>query len=398
MEKQINHNDLLKNLMSLVNETEAFTCKDFNLHDKVYRIFNYRLASWTEFQRPDAINARGIMFDVTDESNAKVVSMPPAKFFNYEEGNVDHKQFKVGDQMVKMDGSLISTYLHNGELFLKSKASLFSSQALSAMNFLNKEENEGLKNDLFKLVNMGYTANMEYTSPDNRIVIKYDEEALTLLSARNHTTGDNLFASRLEKFLEENNMPNLKKVLVGYTSFRNKEVNQDKYVTDVRAEQEGEGYVVEMFNDNVSYLVKLKNIKYVTLHQTKEAIFSDKKLFESVIEEATDDLRSLFADDVSIIERIEEMENKVRPIYNHLVETVEQFVNKNKHLERKDFAILGQKEVPKFFGLCMASYLGKDPSFKEFAKKFRKEIFNIEDKVFDPEELKNSPIFTKKPS
>lgn len=395
MANKINHNELLKNLMTLVSETESFTCKDFTLHDKTYRIFNYRLASWTEFQRLDAVNARGIMFDVTDENKVKIASMPPAKFFNYEEGNVEHKKFKVGDQMVKMDGSLISTYLHNGELFLKSKASLFSSQALSAMNFLNKEENEGLKADLVKLANMDYTANMEYTSPENRIVIKYDDEGLTLLSARSHDTGDNLFASRLEKFLEENNMPQLKKILVAYTSFRNKNIDQDKYVVDVRAEQEGEGYVVEMYDENTSYLVKLKNIKYVTLHQTKEAIFSDKKLFESVIEEATDDLRSLFSDDVSIIERIEEMENKVRPIYNHFVDTVESFVEKNKHLERKEFAILGQKEVPKFFSLCMTSYLGKTPSFKEFAKKFRKEIFNIEDKVYDPEELKNSPVFKK---
>lgn len=151
------------NLMELIEKNEAFFFKDFNLHDKTYRIMNYRLASWSLFQEPGAMNCRGIMYDVTDPHNVKLVSLPPEKFFNYEEGGVDHTKGKLGDKMVKMDGSLISTYLHNGEMFFKSKASLFSSQALDAMKFLNKDENLEFKKELESLVNRGFTVNLEYT-------------------------------------------------------------------------------------------------------------------------------------------------------------------------------------------------------------------------------------------
>jgi len=396
MKKNTDVNQLFNNLMKLSKESESFFFKDFSLDDKVYRIFNYRLASWTEFQLPDAINARGIMFDITSDCNPTIACMPPTKFFNYEEGGVNHKQNKIGDQMVKMDGSLISTYLHNGDLLLKSKSSLFSTQALSAMNLLNNPENSALKIELQILANMSYTANMEYTSPSNRVVVSYEKDALTLLGIREHNTGMSLYASELEVFLDRHNMPELKKILVKYISLKDRVINQEEYVSSIKAEQEGEGYVVEMVGEDGAYLVKLKNTKYLMLHQTKEAIFSDKKLFEAVIEEVTDDLRTLFIDDDHIIRRIEDMENRVRPVYNHMMSTVESFVEKNKHLTRKEFAILGQAETNQLFGLCMASYLGKEVSFKEFAKKYRREIFNIEDKIFDLEEIRSSEVFKKR--
>lgn len=64
------------NLMELIEKNEAFFFKDFNLHDKTYRIMNYRLASWSLFQEPGAMNCRGIMYDVTDPHNVKLVSLP----------------------------------------------------------------------------------------------------------------------------------------------------------------------------------------------------------------------------------------------------------------------------------------------------------------------------------
>src|SRR5579875_3617826 len=136
-----------QDLMNLIEKNEAFCFRDFDLDDKKYRIMDYNLATWTAFQEPNAINCRGIMFDITNLEDVRIVSLPPAKFFNYEEGGVPHHEGKIGDKMVKMDGSLISSYIHNGDIYLKSKGSLFSSQALDAMKFLGREENAKLKEE-----------------------------------------------------------------------------------------------------------------------------------------------------------------------------------------------------------------------------------------------------------
>ena len=370
---------LFKDLMDLVERDESFFFKDFPLEDKVYRIFNYNLASWTSFQQPGAMDCRGAMFEVSDLNNVRLASMPPQKFFNYEEGGVDHTICKLGDKMVKIDGSLISTYIHKGQMFLKSKGSLFSSQANDAMKLLEKTPE--FKVELERLVNEGYTVNLEYTSPSNRIVIAYQEDALTVLSARNHETGENLFATKLKQKLEKDgNYSNFLNKMVSYDDLRAHEINQIQYVDAIRQELEGEGYVMEFIKDDgTSYLSKVKNLKYIALHHTKDSVNSPKRLFEAIINEASDDLRTMFSDDPFVLKTIEEMEKHVQPIFNHIINTVNEFVDSNKELTRKDFAIKVQKEHPEFLGLLMNSYLGKTNDYKEFALKHRKDIFKVTD-------------------
>lgn len=388
---------LFKDLMELVTRDESFFFKDFPLEDKVYRIFNYNLASWTSFQQPGALDCRGAMFEISDINNPVLSSLPPQKFFNYEEGGVDHTVCKLGDKMVKMDGSLISTYMHKGQMFLKSKGSLFSSQANDAMRLLDTTPE--FKAELEKLVNQGYTVNLEYTSPGNRIVIAYQEDALTVLSARNHETGENLFATKLkEKLIQQGGYDNFVAKMVTYEDLRNHEIEQIGYVNNIRQEQEGEGYVMEFIRpDGSSYLGKVKNLKYIALHHTKDSVNSPKRLFEAIINEASDDLRTMFADDPYVLKTIEEMEKHVQPIYNHIINTVREFTEENFALDRKEFAIKTQKEHPQLMGLIINHYVtskikagelphpvkqGKiitlvENNYKEFALKHRKDIFKI---------------------
>ena len=381
-----NTQHLFSNLMNLVRDgADAFFFKDFELNSRVYRIFNYRLASYTQFQLADAKNCRGTMFDVTDASNPLLVSLPPEKFFNYEEGAVDHNTDKrLGDIMVKMDGSLISTYTHESQLMLKSKGSLFSSQAVDATKLLAMPSFVDLANNLSVLANEGFTVNLEYTAPHNRIVIPYQQEALTVLSVRRHADGRNFFASSLMKeFLSS--FPSLEPHLV---EFRNEELTPDYFVEKSRDEQEGEGYVVEIIpvDGSSPYLIKAKNTRYSTLHHTKDSVNSDRRLFDAIIEEASDDLRGMFADDVWVLNRVAEMENKVMPVFNKIVATVEDFVTANKSLIRKDFAILAKQQHPELMSLMMNIYLERENDYREFAKKHRKDIFGIGDIEVDRDE------------
>ena len=61
--------ELYKQLIDLTNVNESFFFKDFPVDERIYRIFNYRLASYTEFLIPGAIECRGIMFLVDEAGN-----------------------------------------------------------------------------------------------------------------------------------------------------------------------------------------------------------------------------------------------------------------------------------------------------------------------------------------
>lgn len=368
-----------KQLMSLVETDDAFFFKDFPYEDRVYRIFNYRLASWTSFQKPSAMNCRGIMYDVTTDE-PKLVSLPMEKFFNFEEGNVDHYQNRMRTKMVKMDGSLISTYLHNGKLMLKTKGALFSDQAIAAMNWLNKPENQTIKEQIEAIVADRFTANFEYSAPWNRIVCPYQEEKLTLLSITDHVTFKNRFGADMINLLLELNADDLIPLAVEYMYEDGTDIDQE--LKNIRAEQEGEGYVIEFVRpDNTSYLVKVKTDKYLSLHRAKDSVYTPKRLFECVLDEATDDLRSLFHDDPYVLNMTSDMENRVQPVYNRIIKEVENFFETNKALGRKEYAILAQKEHPKLMGLLMLAYLNRPIDYKEFSKKNMKEIFGISGEI-----------------
>lgn len=83
-----NQKELYEALMALT-ANEAFYHIDQTLDGFEYRIFNYRLASYTDFCAPNALEMRGIMFEMKDGQPIRLASRPPAKFFNYREVSSD---------------------------------------------------------------------------------------------------------------------------------------------------------------------------------------------------------------------------------------------------------------------------------------------------------------------
>lgn len=139
----VNMETLYNELMSLCSQDDTFYYKDIRLYSIAYRVFNYRLCSYATFQsRSVALNCRGTMFNITNPKKIQLVCLPFEKFFNYDEGfgrKKYHERGRLGDKMVKMDGSLMSTFLHGTttkELRLKSKQSLTSKQVTEAMRLL----------------------------------------------------------------------------------------------------------------------------------------------------------------------------------------------------------------------------------------------------------------------
>ena len=368
------HYDLL---IQLTETDSEFFYAEQTSDNKIYHIFNYRLASYESFMNPKvadsyiALSARGIMFDVTDKENIKISSRPMNKFFNIEQGEVDRSNMKLVGYMDKLDGSLISTYIHNGELKLKTKGSIKSEQAIAAMEWLDLPENSEMKNFLkFHTEKNNLTVNMEWTAPDNQIVLFYPEASLRILNMVNNKNGKILTAENIDKenlvnkdiFVKSHKIPNM---------------SLDNIIESIRNEQGNEGYILE-FSDSEgnSHLVKVKNIWYVNLHQIKSNLNTTTKIIETIIDETSDDVRVLFAEDKHFLDNITRLENVVSPRISKIEADIEKFYSDNKELSRKEYAIKAQSELQTYMSLAMNLYIGKETNYKEFFKKQIDKIFS----------------------
>ena len=369
-------------LMKLCEGDSPFYYVDQVRDNTTYRIFSYRLASYTEFLLPYARMCRGHMFELRNGELMRCASMPPAKFFNMNENPITMDlDFSVCDRVLdKMDGSLISSYLGNyDEVYLKSKTSLTSDQAVAAMKLLDTSEYSPLKKFIQIMEYNSFTVNLEYTAPDNRIVLPYQKPALTILNAVGW--GDNQFYGKmfnqddLETLVEHYGIPsmlvkNYAKDITDYPAF----IESIKDMTDI------EGYVIGIANGET---VKVKTDWYCALHHAKDSINSPRRLFEVVVNEAHDDLRGVFPEDEYLLARIQEMEKIVQGIYAKIKINVEKFYNENASLDRKSYAILAQNSIPRlYFSLTMNLFLGKENDYKDWMLKHWKD-FGIKD---DPSE------------
>jgi len=364
--------NIYEQLMTLVETNEAFYYADRELGNQTYRLFNYRLASYTNFLEPGALECRGIMFNVTDLDNVELASLPMEKFFNLNENpSTMGLDLSTTEEIeLKADGSLISTYMHDigrdwphteHELRLKTKGSIESDQCIAAMEYLDEDEQDEYKIALMNMTKMGYTVNCEWCAPDNRIVLGYMEPVLTVLNVRRMSDGEYVDIFKPSAF----GNPLWNSIRDHYiTSVDVKADTVPEFAAKIPDMVDIEGYVLRLKSGQ---RVKVKTEWYLVQHRAKDSINSDRRLYEAVLAEATDDLRSMFHYDELICKRIGMMEEFVAKHYNHLVDTVDTFYETNKDLERKEYAILGQKELQKmFFGLAMSKYLGKSVNYKDF--------------------------------
>lgn len=350
--------NLYQSLMALVSSGDVFYFQDFVLDDQVYRIFNYRLASYTEFLAPGAMECRGVMFEVQGDQPKRLAALPMSKFFNINENpitmNLDLAQ--VDTVELKADGSLISTYMHNGVLRLKSKGSLFSDQANDALAWLNTQPT--FCHTLTQLTDNGWSVNSEWCAPTNRIVIGYMKPHLTVLNARHISNGKYLSRQELEELFQPDQ-------LIGRVDTNG--LDAAAFVASVPGMLDDiEGYVIRMGD----LWFKIKTDKYLSLHHAKDSITNPRRLFEAILDEGIDDLRSMFVHDQLAIQTIDEMQFRVDHLYNHMVKTVDTYHQENKHLDRKTYAINGQEYFKStlFFGLAMNLYTGKENDYKAFLK------------------------------
>ncbi len=376
---------LYTNLLSLCATNEAFYYVD-HVHDGIkYRVFTYRLASYTDFLSPAALECRGHTFrwtpyynvdELDEEGRWELASMPMEKFFNLGENpmTMDLDLSRVVRVEDKRDGSLISSVNSlDGKWTVKSKTSFSSQQARDALEWLNNNPKFAAKVAMWTLE--GHTVNMEWTAPDNQIVLGYSEPSLRVLNIRCVADGSYVTQREsdftIDEWVDEYPLPE-----GGVT---------EEWLTSLRAKTGIEG-VILWFDDGMK--VKVKTDWYSNLHLQKEQVSNPRRLFESVIMEQSDDLKTLFLADPQSIARIEEMEAKAKALYNRLHRRVEEFYDDNHTLSRKDYAILGQQELKAdgVFSQAMNLYLGKDMGLKEHLIKNYKQYGIVDTSVESSDE------------
>jgi len=368
--------NLYNELMTLCSERELFFFKDHVKDLHTYRVFSYRMGSYTDFCQPSALECRGVLFrmneDLTDAE--ALVSLPQPKIFNLHENpsvmNVDFSTVAWFEE--KSDGSLISSYIHDDKLHLKSKTSLTSHQAVDAMNWLYDHDRIKLHFAIDYYANIGITTIMEWCDPDpkSRIVLFYDKPQLRIFSMRDTRTGEILnYRTSDLSYLKEKRLVGeyvdrdleYLDTITQYSVERIYTTDAEKFANNVPEESGIEGYIMVHDND---FRIKIKTQWYVTQHKLKDSVTNEKALFACAVVGSTDDLKSIFYDNEGAMKAITDMEEFVEPLYAQFVYNTEQYVSANKDLDRKSFAIKAQQELSKQeFHCAMALYVGKEVDY-----------------------------------
>lgn len=379
-------NELFTQLMALVNPNDQskFFYRDFTtLMGTKARVFSYNYASYSDWLQEGALECRGILFEIDQDGNAvRIMSRPMEKFFNLNETpftmNLDLSKVAYG--MDKADGSLVSTFVDQDVLFMKSKTSVSSEQALAANGILNDIDHAALQARALELAKAGYTLNFEYVAPDNRIVLPYEKKALILLNIRHNDTGE--YVSYNDIFADAALRPYLVKIYDNLDS--------EVAVENIRATEGIEGYVFVM-EDGLKF--KLKTDWYVALHRTKDSITKNEALFEAVVTGASDDLRSLFAEDTWALAKIQAFESVYLDYLRTSIERLNTLYNELKGKDRKTYAVNGQQalsKTPFLFSVLMKAYATGIDSIALVDN--LADVFMRNYKVYVPEEYKKEVV------
>lgn len=362
-------NNLYASLITLCDgEKSPFYFKDFELEGKTYRIFSYHAAIPRDFMSEEALEARGIMFEMNDACPVRIAARPMHKFFNRgEHPEYDLRSLDAADiyeVYEKADGSLMSSYMHGDELRLKSKASLFSDHAIAAMRWLDNEDGI-LRSCIEDLEADGYTVNMEWVSPDPkfRIVVHYNTSGLIVLNARHRDTGEYLDRIELEQ-------------LFGQHAYRYL-VPECHPSTVVNFERNYGSEFIEgiVVIGNEGDWIKMKTQWYLDRHRAKDFLNRPAAFVEMVIKEEVDDVLQLL-DQEGTRQQADEWAYAVTRTMNGIVNRVTRYYLENKQLSRKEFAIKAQSVMNKHeFALAMMYYTKEDePDWKAYFLKGVKRI------------------------
>lgn len=228
-------------------------------------------APWTK----DTLHYRSLI-ETLDE---KIVSIGAKKFFNLGMGpeglsiTADHVAAavslgEIGDVIAttKIDGSLLIRSVYNGKVILRTRGS-FGYEHLANSH----EVEEIFKADYPKLWDPTLYPEdsllFEWVSPENVIVLKYEDPALTLIGGINHGDLTYLRMTELKVVSADLGIP-----LVPYFNLSSR-WGFEQLLKSMYTRQDIEGYVIRL-NGEQDW-VKIKATSYLTKHALKSTLTTE---------------------------------------------------------------------------------------------------------------------------
>jgi len=362
---------LFSDLMNLlVTNPGSFKYKDFPADEgAVFRIFNYDLPKYTEFQQPGAMDCRGAMFYIKGEV-VKLVALPMKKFFSLGETpetlKIDHTKAKFA--YMKEDGSLLTSYISPVDDSFKFKSK--NMPTYLDYGLVEKSISPELLAEFENLTRSGFSIDVELTTPHNRVFVEYENHSVHVLKVRSLSSGDYLDI-RSPSFASQ--YPVIAQHLVKQITIS--DINLDGKSADGKLI---EGYVVEMDDNHSMYKVKtIPYLKMSAVVNIQDRSKERENIYKATLHEILDEIRSLYHyrnhspnfPIVEILARLDEVEEYAKKSYHYMVKTVDQFYTENKDLSQGDYARKAKAEVPLLLPVLMELYAGRPVDYKEAAIK-----------------------------
>lgn len=282
-------------------------------------VFNYRLATYDDFRSENGFEMRGLTFVFNTDGTLYKRFLGLHKFFNVNETEItqahDIKDYEVINVSNKLDGSLVSFIeLPNGEIIAKTKNSFDCDQVTRSKAIY--DSSPVMQKFVRDQLDKGHCVFFEYTSPLNRIVIKYADSRLSLTKIRDGRTGEYLFDESVPEGLKTAENETLEFGSLGEL--------MTKYET--MADKEG-SVIVYKKPDGDQLLVKVKTADYFSKHHIMtEFIYQENVIVEMILNETIDDMLSLI-EDAETRERINGLIKIVQTKFREEVERAQKFVD-----------------------------------------------------------------------
>ena len=331
--------------------------------------FCYMIAAEGTFDDAWSRECRGIVFD---KASGRVNGRPLHKFFNVgerESTRVENLDWsKVVRVMDKRDGSMIHTVQTASGVRLKSKKSFDSDVAKAAEAWMRTQPGQHVLSFVNSVAARNSTAIFEWTAPDARIVLFYPEAELRLLHVRHNETGDYLDGEVMKAWADMFGVKVVDDLTDRFVSedgntsvfdFSNEYIQ--RFLRDLVQKTENvEGWIFQFADGE---MVKLKTEWYLKRHRAM-TFLRERDIAQLVLDEGLDDLKSLLVSEGVNIDEILKIEARVLHDLREVAMSVDMIYEEDKGMARKDFAI--KHTGHKHFGLLMAKFVGKEPSFKDY--------------------------------
>lgn len=297
---------------------------DFIVVDKGdYTVIDYVYAGPDTFDHSARLECRGLKF----YPDGSLAARPLHKFRNV--GETPELQPHLLDFsqphsiMEKLDGSMIHACRLRTDVVFMTRMGR-TDVALAAED---RHLSANLAGYCMEAMENDCTPIFEWTAPENRIVVRYAESALTLLAIRRNKSGEYLSRAQCQSWARDAGVP----IVQQYPSMHAIAVD---FLTYARAIQAAEGFVVRF---DGGLWIKAKGDDYVLKHRAKDSITQEKNFLALVLNGGLDDVLPLL-DEPDALEAAE-YAVKVQMGIDATAERLVSVVADNANLTQKDFAL-----------------------------------------------------------